>query len=658
MAQQVVAEHQSMTPQQQEYFYRKYSADQHLELFRSYALTDFWFHLWNVVYRNARQYYSVKRHKPVADWLQSWVADRHGVQEPIGEKLFSAFRTFRKSQMAIAWESWEIARDTNVKIMCRSFKDDEAFKPVKKVGEIITGNDMYRSTYPWVKPATDGGKRLKWSENEFLVERDDSGVKTSTMAAFGLGSDNTGNHYNIAVYDDWEALELKGQGAKQQDMIEKFRTDSNLMLAGFKRLIVGTPYIPGLFMDAAIRGSGIFKDRKYDKFIVRAEEKAFALPFKGQEPVLLPDRVTVRCEGEDFPQDNDGLRRCQAALSFFSDAIGDVVTEKREIEWNDSTHFRVNRAFQPSLNQPLTWEVSSTKVSCPVVSTYDSVDVLTEYRGKPIIRKSLVNDRAEQGPAIYSAQMMLEPTGTDSALFRRDQVKVISADELPKEGDRNWYRIVDLASSTKTKCKTAITTGFLHETGMYIVHGVAGDFKKSDILLEMFRGQIRVHRVWQGDLRWTCLEMAGREEYLGEDLRIAQEDPYGYFKVMKGKYADIAEEEFRILGRIPIRQHIIKRSPTITKGQRRAGLQTWYEQGKIHILDTVDYLDDYLLEVDTATEDDNIGFDIHDNLADMKNEGLVPYRHEERVERRHDALNDMKRARVNGYRKQLLAWRG
>lgn len=624
------------------------------------CLTALWDFLWFGPYRKARRHYLRDVHEPLCLFLQDWTrVDGYGHVVRVPEKVLTAFRGFNKSQGGILWAAWQVGRNPDVRGFYRSHKDPEATKSSRQVRDMLTSEDYVR-VFPWVRPAMSGTRMLKWAEDGFFVEREDMAVKTPTLEASGRETSVTGNHYHFRIYDDWEYESDRSSVAAQQEIIEKHRLDEALMLPGSMCLNIGTPYVHKLYIDAALKRTGYYEDRDYDLFVMPAELKVFERPWMMHEPVLGGDRQTLRCEGAGFPVVEANLERCQAKVSFFSPLVNDVIVEVREVVWNDGDHFRVNRAFPEVLGQPLRAEVSATKVACPIKHTYDAQDVDTEYEGAYIIRESLPAKRRKFGPDWYASQMLLNPLNPEAAVWDRSQIKVVTADELPAEGVRYWYRAIDLASSRKTACRTAISTAFWHERGLFIVHGIAKNIRKVDILFELFCGVRRV-RDMGGALRWTSTELQGREEMLGEDIELAARDPLKYFTICGEPWASRAKEMFTDASGVPLNLRMptlsITRPPSVRKSQRIMGaLDAHICAGDIHILDTTPYLDDFLDELDTFTlEGGDKGFDILDTLADIAREGSRPRPPVKADDRRYDFVRSQREAILRGHTLEAYA---
>lgn len=617
------------------------------EYFTSLCLSNFWVFLWEHLYRRAKKHYWPALHgdEGMCGFLEDWHVPVNGIRTPVNEKFLIVAREHCKTQIGIAWMVWRLARDTSERILLRSHKDDKAWEMMRGVKELLVAPE-FKKRFPWVRPAMDGPRRAEWTRNKILLDRDDIGLRTSTIEAYGMLSDPTGGHYSIGYYDDWEITDTANSEAMRPKMLETFELDDNLMVGGKNVLVVGTPYAKDVFLHLAMQHKGNFEERFYDIYVQPNYVQAFDVPFEDVDGHLLDDRVTLRAEpGTSFPVEEDGLQYCQANLTFMSIEARDNVVETREVVWNDGHHFRVNRPIHVSLGQPLHWSVGNRKPAAPNRFTYDAID-LVPPRDKQLdrlTRQSIPQKRTKQGSLTYSCQQELNPVDPTTQIIRSDQVKIVTWEDIKDQKERFWFRAVDLASSRKTRCFTAITTGFWAMDGWYTTHIKYGNFKVYDIILELLLGSLRVQD-HGGHIRWTALEDQSREEMLGESLPFAEKNPYEFLKLAGGVYAQAADQFFMNVPTLHIPKKTCNRPPQVSKSQRISGMQPSFEQGEMHIMEDCPHREEYFHLVDIFTMDSKEGFDILDNHADLVREGYRPKRRGEPDGRTYDFQRNQNRA--------------
>lgn len=572
--------------------------------------------------RGAKFYYS----SGLAGWLQDWTKVVHGQRVRVNMKVMALNRINCKTQEgSIGYTCWRFVRDPNERILVRSCTDKKIQEIVPPIQDVLM-SERHRRRFPWVRPSMQGTRPVKWACDRFTLDRDVGSVRTCSLEAYGLGANPTGGHYTARVYDDWETEDTANSAELMPQLFDKFRVDDNLGLGGHTTLVIGTPYIHCGFMDSLIKRRGEFAGVDYDLFWQPWYIEPFPEPFRGQEPVLEGDRVTVRCQGAGFPVIESNLVHCQARLTFYDPSVKDTVLELREIVWNNGESFRVNRAFPEMLGQPLQWEVPNRRTCAPHRWTMDSVDEIApdSEKGRRLDRGSIPQMRQKQGPYIWSCQQELEPNDPANRLYGDDLLVVVDRERLPGDPDRRlWYRCLDLASKKKTLCATSILDGYHYDGGMVITHLNWGNFSLDDIYLDLFLGMMRIRRLYGAEFQWTSLEDAAFEDALQETLPKVEADPYAYFYNAGGKYRDIAEKEFRNVGRLYMRKHLVRRKNQ-SKGQRFLSIQPPICRRELHIVEGLPFEQRLRDEMNLARVDSDSGLDIWDTVADFIREGAPP----------------------------------
>ena len=562
-------------------------------------------------------------------FLSEWEREEHGHVVPVSLKAISVNRWNCKTQSVMAWYVWRFVRDVNERMMLRSFTDQKVHEIMSGMRELFL-KPQFRERFTWVRPAMENRQRKQWSQEAILLEREIQGIRTASVETYGMKSTPTGGHYTVRGYDDWETEASAESAETTLKLCDTYQLDSNLCNAGCKTVVIGTPHSRGGFIDQAIRGIGIFEAQTYDLFVQPATIRVFDEPFMGQEPVLLKDRVTLRCEGADFPVGEDTLEHCQSRVMFFSTAAQDTVCEVREVVWNDGTHFRVNRPFPDMLGQPLSFRVLPDKPAAPTRFTLDSVDwepAKSEQADK-IARMSLERQRREQGSYIYSCQQDLNPIDPGAQLYNDAMVHWVEPDELPGEPlMRRFYQTVDLAGKKKTECYTSILNGYHFSgadgSGVCVTNLTWGNLSVNEAIFAIFMGAIRAQRMFHSELEWTSFEAAAREEVLRDNLLVAERDPLAYFELGGGKLAALARQEFESGQRMHLRKKHLSRGVT-SKGLRFLSIQPFIERGDLYVVKGIAHEDRLREEMNTVTRETDAGFDVWDTVTDLIREGRPP----------------------------------
>lgn len=602
------------------------------EYFKAKCLTDFWTHVSQLVYRENMHHYYTPLHgtEGMAGFLQDWTKTENGITVPVQEKFMVVAREHCKSQLVMAYVPWRFARDTSERIQYRSHKDEMSEAVLDGTVGIMEMPE-YQRAYPWVEPAggwSTPGKN--GSKKRLMIAREIKGQRTASLMRFGFNSQNIGEHFTFAWYDDWETEDTATSDDLRPLLESKYAADDNVMLAGSGRLTTGTPWWIDAYIHLAIQGKAQFKDRDYDLFIQSAFVKMFDEPFlirEGEIELLDEDRKTFRCKGAGFPTVDGTLYLHQARVLFYSPAAKDFVTEVREVIWNNGDHFRVNRPFPEFLGQPRSCEIGTERPAAPNRFTLDDIDLDPTNQSLQIdlsapfvdvvqhVRASLPRKSRTQGKTVFMAQMRLEPMNTEDIVFNWDDVKLFSRANLP-EGERKWLRTCDIAGPKKTTAHTAMLYGFRHESGYYFTHLYWGDRTVMEILLELCLGHLRIEQFDPGHtLCFTSLERAAREEYLRAIFPRVLKDPEAFFADVPALKQFAKEFEGMYDLNIPMRE--LPGRGIINKGMRLLGMQPMWNKGEIYIAEEIEYMDEIQNEGVRFRPDITNGFDIFDAMNDF-----------------------------------------
>ena len=610
------------------------------------CLVDFWWHLRFGVYFSAWKHYDPVLHRRAARWLQVWRTEVDGAPMPVARKALIMSRELCKTQMLIAYQGWRFADDPDRRLLIRSCDDPLAGQISSALQKMVLSKKFQRR-YPWVRPAVRSGSTQweRWTPGEWMLARNDEDVRVPSCQAMGVEGTPTGGHFHSGYYDDFEAENALTEIGREK-MFSVIKNDDNLFMAGSQRLIAGTPWHAKGLIQRILDGKE--EDvQDIDLFRQPCCVAVFDAPFDFHEPVLVDDRVTLRCAGAGYPTVMADLSTCQVVVRFFSKEAGDVIEETREVVWNDGDHLRVNRPFGVSLGQPLFLTVGTEKPACPIRQTLDVVDwvpdlgaslpaVVARHASVPGVgelngRFSLPKKRKVQGSLVYNAQQLLMHTDVEALVLRSKDVREICWEDVPA-GTRRWRRACDMASAKVTAAATSMTTGFeIDGWGFCITHiCYVEQMSTTWKLLELVWGMQRVKR-WGGRIETTSFEKSGHiEETIHDLLPDVCRAPYEYFmRLKKGTrpsadlptYQEIAEEWFRPGEPVHIPLKWLPR--TQSKNDRLSKQQPVWESGKLFVLDTCPYREVLRGQADRFTMASEEPFDLLDNTADLLNEGRL-----------------------------------
>ena len=474
-----------------------------------------------------------------------------------------------------------------------------------------------------MKPKMKGGARQKelWGNDGLMLERSDVGVRVPSCEACGHERNPTGGHFDFQLCDDFALGDNENSEILRPQLYELFQNDSNILSAGSQRLVVGTTWRKDGFMDEARTRSGIFDGMDYGLFVEPVVERAFPSLLTGTEIEMSEDRQTFRVTDSEIPSE---VAFCQARLTFDTPDLTDTEVIVREITGGHGREFHVNRPIESIYGQPKAYVVGNERPVAPNRYTMDSADLVQEVPSEDYIpRKSIERARVEQGPYVGGCQMLLNPLNRDDLLFNAEDIVWVKYDDLPTT-DRVWFRKCDLASQKETGSHTAMMEGFVTFDGSFVTHLEWGNLEVMDIMLELFKGGVRLREKHQAVFRHTQFEAAHIENTLAKLLPYAERDPYDFFYKAGGKYRLFAEKWLiNEEGEHP-RVNVVIRTETRGRTGKMDRINHWINpeltRGRLHVVEGITHADRLVKELSEATLETKTGIDVIDALSDLVSE--------------------------------------
>jgi predicted phage terminase large subunit-like protein len=144
-------------------------------------------------------------HKKVCDFVQdNYLKKKILLLLPRG--------TFKSSIITVGFALWQIARDSNVRILLANATYPMATSFLGQIKKHIQGNEVFKEIFGEMYVPTE-----KWSQDRISVSSEKLTHKEPTIWAYGMGGNLVGSHFNIAILDDVVARDNIGT----KDQIEK-----------------------------------------------------------------------------------------------------------------------------------------------------------------------------------------------------------------------------------------------------------------------------------------------------------------------------------------------------------------------------------------------------------------------------------------------------
>lgn len=148
-----------------------------------------------------------------------------------------------KSHLIAMWCAWQITKNPAVTILYVSATEDLAINQLYAI-KCVLESDIYRRYWPdMIHP--DESKREEWSARNIKVDhprRRELGVRDRTVAARSVGSNTTGLHCDILVFDDIVVPDNAYTELGRQAVAAAFSQFSSVANPGAITKVVGTRY--------------------------------------------------------------------------------------------------------------------------------------------------------------------------------------------------------------------------------------------------------------------------------------------------------------------------------------------------------------------------------------------------------------------------------
>lgn len=158
-------------------------------------------------------------------------------------KLLLVPRAHQKSHCLAVWCAWMITKNPATTIIYVSATEKLAIKQLYSIQQMLESPE-YQVLWPDMINA-EKGRREKWAATEFMVDnplRKEMGVRDSTCMVGSVGSNTTGLHCEILVYDDLVVPENAHTAIGRESVSNAYSQFASVANPGSIIIAVGTPY--------------------------------------------------------------------------------------------------------------------------------------------------------------------------------------------------------------------------------------------------------------------------------------------------------------------------------------------------------------------------------------------------------------------------------
>ena len=166
-------------------------------------------------------------HQRMAAWLdERWAAGDRRL-------LLMVFRDAGKSTIVGLFCAWLLGQDPNLRLLVLSAESGLATKMTRNVRRIIERNPLLRHLLP--------RRREEWAADQLTIARG-AAHRDPSLLARGIGANITGCRADIVICDDVEVPNTTGTPNRREELRERLREASLVLVPDGTQLYIGTPH--------------------------------------------------------------------------------------------------------------------------------------------------------------------------------------------------------------------------------------------------------------------------------------------------------------------------------------------------------------------------------------------------------------------------------
>lgn len=159
-------------------------------------------------------------------------------------------RAHQKSHIIAMWVVWIITKDPTLTVLYASATERLALAQLYAIKQVLE-SPQYRRYWPEMIHEVEG-KRAKWSASDIIVDhplRAKMKIRDSTVAAVSIGSNTTGLHCDVVVFDDIVVPANAYTELGRSEVDAAYAQFSSVLNPGGITKAVGTRYHPNDIYD-------------------------------------------------------------------------------------------------------------------------------------------------------------------------------------------------------------------------------------------------------------------------------------------------------------------------------------------------------------------------------------------------------------------------
>lgn len=143
--------------------------------------------------------------------------------------------SFKSSICSVAYPIWMLLRNPNLRILL----DGELYTNSKNFLREIK---LHLKSVKLTKMFGNFENRSCWSEGEIIINQRDKVLKEASITASGIGSEKTGQHFDLIIMDDLNSPSNSQTQEGRDKVIQHYRYNISILEPNGIMVVVGTRY--------------------------------------------------------------------------------------------------------------------------------------------------------------------------------------------------------------------------------------------------------------------------------------------------------------------------------------------------------------------------------------------------------------------------------
>lgn len=143
--------------------------------------------------------------------------------------------SFKSSIGVVGYSIWSLLRNPNLRILIDSEKYDNSKNFLREIKAHLVSEKLVNLFGEFTTEQT-------WNEGEIIIKQRTRNFKEASITCSGIGSEKTGQHYDLIIGDDFNSPKNSYTVELRQKVIDHHRMNTSILEPDGTLVIIGTRY--------------------------------------------------------------------------------------------------------------------------------------------------------------------------------------------------------------------------------------------------------------------------------------------------------------------------------------------------------------------------------------------------------------------------------